>query len=68
MCKQIIGEDKKCRQITGNIDCHAGAAIQCGVHPPMEHIRGFTQSHLLQPLVKCLCHIALAAAMVNDFD
>jgi hypothetical protein len=33
----------------------------------MKHIRGFTQSHWMPPLVECLPHIALAAGMVDDF-
>ncbi len=45
----VVGENKinneKCRQIAGNIDCHADAAIQCRVHHLMEHIQGFTWSH-----------------------
>jgi hypothetical protein len=34
----------------------------------MEHIRGFMQSHLMQPSGKCLHRIAMAAAMVNNFE
>jgi len=64
-----INKDKKFRQIAGNFDCHTDAAIRCGVHWPMEHIHGFTRSHSMPPLVKCLLrHIALAAAMVIDFE
>jgi hypothetical protein len=33
----------------------------------MEHIKGFTQSHWMPPLVDCLCRIAPVAAMVNEF-
>jgi hypothetical protein len=33
----------------------------------MEHIESFTGSHLMPPLGKCLCRIAPAAAMVNEF-
>ena len=68
MCKQIIGDDEKCRQIAGDFDCHADVAIRCGAHCPMEHIRGFTQSHWMPPLVKCLHCIALVAAMVIDYE
>jgi hypothetical protein len=33
----------------------------------MDHIRGFTRSHWMQPLGKCLRRIAPAAAMVDEF-
>jgi hypothetical protein len=33
----------------------------------MDHIRGFTRSHWMQPSGKCLRRIAPAAAMVNKF-
>jgi hypothetical protein len=33
----------------------------------MEHIQGFTGSHWMPPSGKCQCHIAPAAAMVNEF-
>jgi hypothetical protein len=58
---------KKCKRIAGNFDCHADAAIQCGSHRPMEHVQGFTGSHWMPPLGKCLRRIAPAAAMVNKF-
>ena len=48
-------------------DCHADAAIQCGVHHPMEHIQGFIQSHWMLPPGECLRHIAPAAAMADKF-
>jgi hypothetical protein len=67
LCKQIISNDKKCRRIAGDFDHHADAAVQCGVHRPMEHIQGFTRSHWMLPLGKCLCRIALAAVMVHEF-
>jgi hypothetical protein len=66
MRKQIIGNDEKCRQIAGNFDHHADAAVQCGVHRPMEHIQGFTRSPWMLPLGKCLCRIAPAAVMVHE--
>jgi hypothetical protein len=34
----------------------------------MKHIRGFTQSHWMLPLVECLHRIAPSAAMVIDFE
>jgi len=40
--QQRIGNNKKCRQIAGDFDCHADAAVRCGAHRPMEHIPGFT--------------------------
>jgi hypothetical protein len=33
----------------------------------MDHIRGFTQSHWMQPSGECLHRIAPAAAMVDEF-
>ena len=66
--QQRIGDNKKCRQIAGDFDCHADAAVRRGAHRPMEHIQGFTGSHWMLPSGKCLRHIAPAAAMVNKFD
>ncbi len=40
-----INDYKKCRQINNDFDPHATGAIQCNAHRPMEHIRGFMQSH-----------------------
>jgi len=34
----------------------------------MEHIQGFTQSHWTQPSIECSHRIALAAAMVKEFE
>jgi hypothetical protein len=33
----------------------------------MKHIQGFTQSHWMPPSGKCLCCIALVAAIVDEF-
>jgi hypothetical protein len=33
----------------------------------MDHIRGFTRSHWMQPSDECLRRIAPAAAMVDEF-
>jgi hypothetical protein len=33
----------------------------------MDHIRGFTRSHWMQPSGECLCCIAPADAMVDEF-
>jgi hypothetical protein len=66
MCKQIIGNKRKCRQIAGNFNHHADAAVQCGVHRPIEHIQGFTRSHWMLPLGECLRCLALAAVMVDE--
>ena len=63
-----IKDDEKCKRITGNFDCHADAAVRCRVHRRMTHIQGFTRSHWMPPLSKYLCHIALAAAMVDDVE
>jgi hypothetical protein len=67
MCKQRIGNDGKCRQIAGDFDHHADAAVRCRAHRPMEHIQGFTRSHWMLPLGKCLRCIARAAVMVHEF-
>ena len=59
--------DKKCRQIDDNFGGHGDAVVRCGAHLPMEHIQGFTRSHWMPPLGKCLHRIAPAATMVNEF-
>ncbi len=66
--KQRIDNNNKCRQISGNFDCHSDAAVRRGAHRPMEYIQGFTWSHWMPLSVKCLRHIALAAAMVDEFE
>ena len=67
----ILCANEKCRQIAGNFDCHADAAVRCGVHHPMEHILGFTRSHRHRMLPSGKCShcigIAAAAAIVDDF-
>jgi hypothetical protein len=67
MANNEINETKKCRQIAGTFDGHADAAVQCGTHRQMEHIPGFTRSHWMLSLGKCLHRIAPAAAKVIDF-
>ena len=57
--QQRIDDNEKCRRIAGNFDCHAGGS--------MDHIRGFTRSHWMQPSGECLRRIAPAAAMVDEF-
>ena len=66
--QQGIDNNEKCRQIAGNFDCHADGAVRRGAQHPIDHIQGFTQSHWMLPLVKCLCRIIRAAAMVNEFE
>jgi hypothetical protein len=61
---KVMGDNKidnsqKCREIAGNFDHHGDAVVQSGVHCPMEHIKGFTRSHWMLPLGKCLRNIAL---------
>ena len=34
--QQRIDDNKKCRQIAGNFDCHANVAVQRGVHRPIQ--------------------------------
>jgi hypothetical protein len=65
--QQRIGNNKKCRRITGDFDCHAEAAVQCGVHRLMEHIPGFTRSHWMPLSGECLRCIAPATVMVDEF-
>jgi hypothetical protein len=62
-----IDDNKKCRESAGDFDHHADAAVQCGVYRLMERIPGFTRSHWMPPLGKCLHRIAPAAAMVNKY-
>jgi hypothetical protein len=59
---------KNCRQMDGNFDCHGNVAVRCGVHRQMEHIQGFTRSHWMPPSGKRLRRIALAAAMVKEYE
>jgi hypothetical protein len=40
-----IDDDKKYTSNAGNLDRHVVAAVQFGVHRPMERIRGFMRSH-----------------------
>jgi hypothetical protein len=63
-----IDGNKKYTSNAGNFDGHADTAVQCGVHRPMERIRGFMQSHLMPPSGECPCRIAPAAAKVDDFE
>jgi hypothetical protein len=66
--QQHIGKKKmQGRQITGDFDCHADAAVRRGAHRPMEHIPGFNRSHWMPPSGKCSHLIAPAAAMVEEF-
>jgi hypothetical protein len=65
--QQQIGDNKKCRRISGNFDCHAYAAVRSGAHRPIEHLQGFTRSHWMPPSGECLHHIATAADMVDEF-
>jgi len=65
--QQQTGDNKKCRQIAGDFDCHTDAAVQHGAHCPIEHVQGFTRSHWMPPSGKCLRHIAPAATTVDKF-
>ncbi len=40
-----IDNYEKCRQIDDDFEPHAAGAIRRDAHRPMEHIRGFKQSH-----------------------
>jgi hypothetical protein len=66
--KQRIDNNEKCREISGNFDCHADAVVRRGAHRPMEHIQGFTQSHWMPLSSKCMRRIAPAAATVDEFE
>jgi hypothetical protein len=63
----MANNNKKYMPNSGDFDHHADASVQCGVHCLMEHIPGFTRSHWMLPLGKCLHHIAPAAAMADKF-
>jgi len=65
--QQQIGDYKKCRQITGDFDCHGDASVRRGAHRPIEHAQGFAGSHWMPPSGECLRRIAPAATMVNEF-
>jgi len=65
--QQWIGDNKKCRWIAGDFDCHGNAVVRRGAYRPIEHVQGFTGSHWMWPSGKCLRCIAPAAAMVNEF-
>jgi len=67
--QQQINDNEKCRQIAGNFDSHADAAVQRGVHCPMEHIQATLGATVCRHWVsgKCQCRVAPAAAMVHEF-
>jgi hypothetical protein len=62
-----INNNEKCRESAGDFDHHANMVVQCGAHCLMEHILGFTRSHWMPPLGKCLHRIAPAAAIVDEY-
>ena len=66
--KQLNRWDRKCTQINDNFGGHGDAAVQRDAHRPMEHIPGFNRSHWMPPSAECSHHIALAAAMVKEFE
>ena len=65
--QQQISDNKKCRRIAGNFDCHADAAVRRGAHLPIEHVQGITWSHWMPPLGEFLRRVASAAVMVDEF-
>ena len=65
--QQQIGDNKNCRRIAGDFDCHGDAAVQRGPHRLIEHVQGFTWSHCMPPSGKCLRYIAPVAVMVDEF-
>jgi hypothetical protein len=58
----------KCTSFAGNCGGHADVLVQYEAHCPMNHIQGFTRSHWMQSLGKCLHCIAPAAAKVINFE
>jgi len=65
--QQRIKDNKKGGKLLGIKIAMAMQAVQRGAHRPMEHFKGFTQSHWMLPSVKCLRRITLMAAMVKEF-
>jgi len=65
--QQQIGDNKKCRQIAGDFDCHTDAAVRRRAHRLIQHVQGFTRSHWMPSSGECLHHIAPAAIMVDNF-
>jgi hypothetical protein len=63
-----VNNAKQYTNFAGNFYCHGDVAIQCGAHCPMEHILGFTRSHWMLQLGKCMGRIPPVAAMVNNFE
>jgi hypothetical protein len=43
--KKKINGNKKYTSNTGDFECHADTAVQCGAYRPMERICGFMRSH-----------------------
>jgi hypothetical protein len=54
------------RQIAGDFDGHADAAVQCVAHCLIAHIQCFTRSHWMPLSGECLRFITPAAAKVID--
>jgi hypothetical protein len=65
--RQRNQRQQKCSESAGDFDHHADAVLQCRAHRPMEHILGFTRSHWMPTLGKCLHCIAQLAAMVDEY-
>ena len=57
---------QKYTYFAGNFDHFGDAAVQCRAHHLMEHILGFTRSHWMPLLGKCLRRIAPAATKVIE--
>jgi hypothetical protein len=60
-----IDDAKNAGKLLAIFDHHGDASVQSGAHLPMKHIKGFTRSHWMLPLGKCLHCIAPVAAMVT---
>jgi hypothetical protein len=46
--------------------CHGDAAVRCGAHCTIKHVKGFTGSHWMPPSGKCLGRNAPVAAIVKE--
>ena len=66
VANNTIDNDKKCTSNAGKFDHHADVAVLCDARRPIEHFQGFTRSHCMSPLGKCLRRFAPAAAIVDE--
>jgi hypothetical protein len=55
----------KCTCVAAHFDGLMDVLVLCGVHPPMQHVQGYSGSHLTLPSGDYSLRIALAAAGVK---